>query len=110
MDKIIFQAEDKEKVTPLKQNINTKGTPSYNIVSSNKADVLGLINAYLIDNATKDNLTTPTIHVGEVLGSVSFLYEKARNAIDYKGEHLLRRNAIERILKRNYWVNSRQGY
>lgn len=43
------------------------------------------------------------IKVSEVLGSVAFLYERFRNAIDYKGEHLLRRNAIERILRRQIW-------
>ncbi|MFC1649792.1 hypothetical protein ACFL2C_03730 [Patescibacteria group bacterium] len=43
--------------------------------------------------------------VGEVLSSAAFVYEKVRNAVDYKGEHLLRRNAIERILKRLLWEN-----
>lgn len=47
-----------------------------------------------------------TIKVGEVLGTLAFAYERARNAIDYKGEHLLRRNAIERIIRRQIWVNS----
>ncbi len=31
---------------------------------------------------------------------MSFFYEKARNAIDYEEDHLLRKNAISRILKR----------
>ncbi len=43
----------------------------------------------------------PTIRVSEVLGSIAFIYERIRNVIDYKGEHLLRRNAIERIIKRH---------
>lgn len=47
--------------------------------------------------------TGPFIKVSEVLGSVAFLYERLRNAVDYKGEHLLRRNAIERILRRQIW-------
>jgi len=45
----------------------------------------------------------PTLKVNEVLGSLAFIYERVRNAIDYKGEHLLRRNAIERIIKRQAW-------
>jgi hypothetical protein len=45
------------------------------------------------------------IKVSEVLGSIAFLYEKIRNAIDYKSEHLLRKNAIERILRRSIWEN-----
>lgn len=39
----------------------------------------------------------------------AFIYEQIRNAIDYKGEHLLRKYAIERILKRQLWLNSFQN-
>lgn len=45
----------------------------------------------------------PRFKVGEALSSVASFYERLRYAIDYKKEHLLRRNAIERILKRNLW-------
>ena len=41
-----------------------------------------------------------TFKVNEVLGSLAHLYERIRNVVDYKGEHVLRRNAIERIIKR----------
>lgn len=41
-----------------------------------------------------------TIHVDEIASKVAFLYEKARKIIDWKEEHLLRRAATERILKR----------
>lgn len=47
--------------------------------------------------------TQETIRVGEVLGSIAFVYERIRNAIEYKDEHLLRRSAIERILRRQFW-------
>ncbi|PIS43097.1 MAG: hypothetical protein COT24_00005, partial [Candidatus Kerfeldbacteria bacterium CG08_land_8_20_14_0_20_40_16] len=40
------------------------------------------------------------IKVNNTISRVSFFYEKFRNAIDYKEEQLLRKNAIERILKR----------
>ncbi|MCK5084162.1 MAG: hypothetical protein KAQ64_00715 [Candidatus Pacebacteria bacterium] len=40
------------------------------------------------------------IKVHQVSGKVAFLYEKLRNAVDYQEEHLLRKIAIERILKR----------
>jgi len=40
------------------------------------------------------------IRVNEIISKMSFFYEKIRNAVDYKDEHLLRKNAIERILKR----------
>jgi hypothetical protein len=40
------------------------------------------------------------IHVDEIASKVAVLYEKVRKIIDWKEEHLLRRAAIERILKR----------
>lgn len=47
-----------------------------------------------------------TIRVSEVLGSLARLYEKIRNIVEYKGEHVLRRNAIERILRRLLWEHA----
>ncbi len=43
---------------------------------------------------------TPKINVSEVISKLAFFYEKIRNAIDYEEDHLLRKNAIIRILKR----------
>lgn len=43
---------------------------------------------------------TPKISVSTVVSKLAFFYEKIRNAIDYDEEHLLRKNAIIRILKR----------
>lgn len=43
---------------------------------------------------------TPKISVSAVISKVAFFYEKIRNAIDYEEDHLLRKNAIIRILKR----------
>lgn len=45
----------------------------------------------------------PTVKVSETFGGLARLYERVRMAIEYKGEHVLRRNAIERILKRLVW-------
>ncbi len=42
----------------------------------------------------------PTIHVDEVASRVAAFYEKIRGIIDWKEEYLLKRRAIERILKR----------
>jgi hypothetical protein len=42
----------------------------------------------------------PTIHVDEVASAVASFYEKIRGVVEWKEEHLLRRAAIERILKR----------
>lgn len=41
------------------------------------------------------------IHVDEIASRVALLYEKIRKIVDWKEEHLVRRAAIERILKRN---------
>ncbi|MFH1677526.1 MAG: hypothetical protein ABH888_01820 [Patescibacteria group bacterium] len=40
------------------------------------------------------------INVSEVISKMAFYYEKIRNSVDYKEENLLKKNAIERILKR----------
>jgi hypothetical protein len=45
----------------------------------------------------------PTLRVSEVFGGLARVYERVRMAIEYKGEHVLRRTAIERILKRLVW-------
>ncbi|MFA6194419.1 MAG: hypothetical protein WC719_01565 [Patescibacteria group bacterium] len=40
------------------------------------------------------------IKVSTLISRVAFFYEKVRNAVDYEEEHLLRKNAISRILRR----------
>jgi hypothetical protein len=40
------------------------------------------------------------IRVHQVSSRIAFLYEKLRNSVDYQEDHLLRKIAIERILKR----------
>lgn len=42
----------------------------------------------------------PVICISTRTSRASFVYERMRNAVDYKEEHLIRRTAIERILKR----------
>lgn len=46
----------------------------------------------------------PKIKVSEIISKMSFYYEKIRNAVEYKEEHLLRKNAIERILRRQIMI------
>jgi len=50
----------------------------------------------------------PTVHVDEVASKVASFYEKIRGVIDYRGEHLLRKTAIERKLKRRLLLNRLQ--
>jgi len=61
-----------------------------------------LFQAVYFEQNTKDNLSDniPRISVSDLISKMSFYYEKIRNSVDYKEEHLLRKNAIERILKR----------
>lgn len=41
-----------------------------------------------------------TIQVGRTLGAFGFFYERVRQVVDYQEDHLFRRLAIERIVKR----------
>jgi hypothetical protein len=54
-------------------------------------------------SSQKSGSVNSTIKVSQVLGPLAFIYERVRNAVEYKGEHLIRRNAIERILRRQIW-------
>ena len=63
-----------------------------------------LLDAYKKALETERNYNSGTeeekITVHQVSGKIAFFYEKLRNTVDYKEEHLLRKNAVERILKR----------
>src|SRR3989344_4199674 len=60
-----------------------------------------LIQRYLIWHQSlqpKEGIST--IHVDEVASKVASFYEKIRGIVEWREEHLLRKTAIERILKR----------
>jgi hypothetical protein len=59
---------------------------------------------YLEQNEPEDKDDTPRIKVSSIISKMSFYYEKIRNSVDYKEEHLLRKNAILRILKRQILI------
>lgn len=46
----------------------------------------------------------PFIHVDEAVSGVAAFYEKMRGVIDWREEHLLKKTAIERILKRRLFL------
>lgn len=46
------------------------------------------------------------INVSDLVSKMSFYYEKIRNSVDYKEDNLLRKNAIERILKRHIVIEN----
>lgn len=45
-----------------------------------------------------------TIHVDEVTSALAGFYEKLRELVDWREEHLMRKAAIERILKRRLFI------
>jgi len=47
---------------------------------------------------------TNRVHVDAFVSGIAKIYEKIRNAIDYKEEHLLRKNAIFRIIQRRLMI------
>jgi len=48
--------------------------------------------------------STSTIHVDYIASKVASFYEKIRKVLDYQEEHLFRKNAIERILRRRLLI------
>ena len=57
----------------------------------------------------------PAAHVGtgynvsRMVSILATIFEKARNAVEFRAEHLIRRAAIERILKRRIMLNGAAG-
>jgi len=47
-----------------------------------------------------------TIHVDYIASRVASFYEKIRKVLDYQEEHLFRKNAIDRILKRRLSIQT----
>lgn len=50
-------------------------------------------------------VNTETVKTTKTASNLAFLYEKARNAIEFRDDHLVRIAAIERILKRRLFLN-----
>lgn len=65
-----------------------------------------LLSIYKRPYLTEEEKHLPKIQVSTLTSKVAFLYEKIRNVIDYKAEHLLRKNAIKRILRRRLTLGS----
>lgn len=58
------------------------------------------------------SLKTPpnvaVVHVDEVASKVAIFYEKIREVVEYREEHLMRRLAIERIIKRHFLLKGKK--
>lgn len=64
------------------------------------APVQAALEAFSRVERQPDDAGVPRIEVHESVSNAAWAYERLRNAVDYQDEHLLRKNAVERILKR----------
>lgn len=51
------------------------------------------------------SLSPNKISVSQTVSFIAFIYEKMRNAVEFREEHLIRRSSIERIIKRRMLLN-----
>jgi len=105
MQGIIFESEKKAieepKQAPKQEEVRKEEAAIPEVKGSLSAEALTLLKYY--QSTLKEETSQqwePKVKVGETLSGVAQVYERLRYAVDYKKEHLLRRNAIERILKR----------
>ncbi|MEN9614488.1 MAG: hypothetical protein RLZZ347_795 [Candidatus Parcubacteria bacterium] len=54
------------------------------------------------------DITSSTISIHSLTSKAATVYEKVRYLVDYKDEHVVRRSAIERILKRILFIENKQ--
>lgn len=101
---IIFESkEEKAKKEELaKPKLFKRSKISKKGILSDEAAIL-LRDYFNLLEREKVGSAEPNVEVSQVLAPVAFFYERIRNAVDYKSEHLLKRNAIERILRRQIW-------
>lgn len=57
------------------------------------------------EGVPKSSVSSNKISVSQTVSFLAFLYEKMRNAVEFREEHLIRRAAIERIIKRRMLLN-----
>ena len=105
MQGIIFESGNKDKEeakeTPKQDQAEVVKETAPEVKGSLSAEALTLLKYY--QSTIKEETSQqwePKVKVGETLSGVAQVYERLRYAVDYKKEHLLRRNTIERILKR----------
>jgi len=55
----------------------------------------------------KNDSNIAKIKVSDMISKVAFFYEKIRNIVDYREEYLLRKGAVERIIKRKLLIEGK---
>jgi len=78
----------------------SKRTESYLTVTEDIKKLFQLVYREQNKQEEKDDDEAPRIRVSAMVSKMAFYYEKIRNSVDYKEEYLLRKNAIQRILRR----------
>ena len=70
-------------------------------------DLISRYKEYL--HALEPQKDVPKIHVDEIAAKFAEFYEKIRGFIDYKEEHLLRKNFIDRVFRRRFFLKELTG-
>jgi len=74
------------------------------MISQEIKTLLSVIKNYTCPSYLVAKTDETTLEVGTITSKAAQYYEKARYVVDYKEEHLLRRAAIERILRRRLTI------
>ena len=61
---------------------------------------LGKYKAYLEQKKQEESKDVPKIHVDEIAAKIARFYERTRNVVDYREEHLLHKHFVARTLRR----------
>lgn len=90
---------------------STLATPTMPQATAQTTSISQEIEEVLTDyekySASKRVVDEEKVKFSQSLSIAAFFYEKARNVVDNKSDHLLRRNAIERIIRRLIWEHPR---
>lgn len=94
----ILFGQTKKEPPPPPLELETKGNlPASEVLSE---PVQKLLLEYQHNLKTAEKPESAFIHADEIASKMARFYERIRKIVDWKEENLLRRNAIERILKR----------
>lgn len=107
-EKLIFElktaAKNAAATTPPPSPTPTATQINSSPISDEVGQVLTDYEQYLVSKRVVDE---EKVKFSQSLSIAAFFYEKARNVVDNKSDHLLRRNAIERIIRRLIWEHPR---
>ncbi|MBN2016085.1 hypothetical protein JW766_04600 [Candidatus Dojkabacteria bacterium] len=86
-------------ITDVKKEAETEDNRAKGVELSKSFKSLILEYKEIVENEQKPAISP--IHVDELASRIAVFYERIRRIIDWKEEHLIRRFAIERVLKRS---------